>query len=97
MLAQGRRGAKCFKQRDYRAEGPKVEAVCKISKLEIRTVGNRSEQMRASAVYGEAREVSKCQAVRGLWAMAGGMHLTLRVGSFIRVCKQDSDLIHGFQ
>lgn len=43
-----------------RTEGPKVEAVCQICKMEIRTIGDRGEEMKGNEVYNEAREVSRC-------------------------------------
>lgn len=43
-----------------RTEGPKVEVVCQVCKMEIRTKGGRGEEMRGNEVYDEAREVSRC-------------------------------------
>lgn len=45
-----------------RTEGPKVEVVYQVCKMEIRTIGGSGEEMRRNEVYEEAREVSRCYA-----------------------------------
>lgn len=66
LLAKGRGIRNISGRETRRTEGSKVEAICQICKMEIRTVGDKGEEMRGNEVYDEVREVSRCEAMQGL-------------------------------